>query len=143
MLSSIRGILAYPIPQLLEDIHFNQRLLMKSFFITDYFDGNQATCSVIYTAYHLTEAALPKNINDFVPIRQVIACHYVIVSSFIVIPKIDCFCVEVADMFLGIVSTAEVDVTIVHDLATLKDVEIGCTKGMVVGNPLLRRCSSS
>lgn len=96
---------------------------METFFVTNDLDGNKGAGLVINATYNLTEAAFPKDIDNLISISNMITDNYVIVSTFIIVAKIGGLSIKVADMLLGFVSTAEIDVLVVNNFSSFKDIK--------------------
>lgn len=60
------------LPDVIQDPHFNQRLVMKAFFISDDLDGHMLVGHVIQGAYHLPKAAFSNHFKDFIAIAYVV-----------------------------------------------------------------------
>lgn len=56
----------------IQNAHFNQRLMVESFLVSDQFDGYVFVGHVVQGAYHLSETALSNHLQDLVTISYVI-----------------------------------------------------------------------
>lgn len=63
------------LPQLIENSHFDQRLMMKSLLIANYLDRHKLICFVIERTYDLSEASLADDFENFITIADVIVNH--------------------------------------------------------------------
>lgn len=77
-----------PFPQILQDLDFNQRLVMEPLLISDYLDRNTLPGLMVSTLPNLTKRTLPKQAHDLVSIRQVIPLDHEIVPSLVIVPMV-------------------------------------------------------
>src|SRR5690242_5812128 len=127
-----------PFAQLLQDVNLDQSLLMESFLVADDLDGNKASCLMIDATYNLSEATLAEQVNDLVPIGEMVAKDYVIVTTIIIVSEVGGLRVEVTDMFLSILRAAEIDLFVVYNFASFKDVQVDHLQSLCWRNALLR-----
>ena len=66
-------VLWVPLAELLQDIDFNESLLMKSRLDSNEFDRGQAASFGVNTPNNLSEAPLPKDVDNFVSVCEMIA----------------------------------------------------------------------
>lgn len=59
-------------PQVVEDSHLHQSLVMEPFLVPDYFYGHVFVGHVIQSPDDLAEAALPDHLQDFVSVADVV-----------------------------------------------------------------------
>ena len=78
----------YPIAQLLQDVDFYQSLLMEPLLVSNDLDSHQSARLVINASDNLTKAAFPKDVDDFVSVREVISYSNTIIATIVVIAKV-------------------------------------------------------
>lgn len=61
---------------------------MKPLLVPDDLHCHDPSILMIHTPHDLPKAALPKHINDLVPIRQMIAKNDIVVASLVVVPEV-------------------------------------------------------
>lgn len=92
----------YPVLELFQDIDFNQRLLMKPLLVPDDLDSHQTPHLVVDAANNLAEAALAEEIDNLVPISEMVTHHDRIVAAFVIVAKVgSAGRGDVADVLLG------------------------------------------
>ena len=79
---------SYPFAKLLQNVYFNQGLLMESFLVADDLHSDQDARLVIDTPDHLPKASFAKDINNFVSIGKMVAWDDGVVAPFIVVAKV-------------------------------------------------------
>ena len=112
---------------------------MEPFLVADDLDGDKDARLVVDASHDLPKASLAEHIDNLVPIGKMIPRHNRIVSPVVVIAKVGCVGLHVAHHLGGVLSSAKVDVLIIHDFASLVDVEDGNPNGILGAHPLLSR----
>ena len=130
---------SYPFAKLLQNVYFNQGLLMESLLVADDFYGDQDARLVIDTPDHLPKTSLAKDINDFVSIGEMVAWDDGVVAPLVVVAKVGGGRLHVTDHFGGVLGPAEVDVLVIHNFTTLVDVENGNPDGVLRADALFGR----
>ncbi len=80
---------------------------------------------MVDAAHYLAKATFTKNINNFVSVSQVVAKHNVVVATVIVIAEIMRRCIEIANELLCFRGAAKVNLFVIDDFSTLKDIQVG------------------
>jgi hypothetical protein len=81
---------AYPFPQVVKYLNFDQSLVMETFFVSNYFDSHRFTSTMIAALKDLTERPFAQSINNFIAIRQVVMIDHKIISTLIIVAKVIC-----------------------------------------------------
>lgn len=112
---------------------------MESLLVADDLDSNNSTFFMVNASHDLAETALAQNVNDLIPIRQMIAHHNIVVAALIIVAEIvGASSVlasvlarlrrsgERADDLPCVARAGEVDafLLIIDDLAALEDIEL-------------------
>lgn len=120
-----------PFAKFLKNIDLNKRLLMEPFLVSDDFDGNENAEFMVNTPHYLSKTSLAENIYNFVSVREVVTGNNGVVSSLIVVPKVWCIRLQIANDLACILRSAEVDVVVIDYLATLIHVQHGDPNGIL------------
>ena len=78
----------HPFPQPPQNPHLHQSLLMKPLLIPNNLHRHDASLLMIHTPHHLAKTALTQQIHHFIPIRQMISKHDVIIPALVVVAVI-------------------------------------------------------
>lgn len=70
--------------QVQEDFDFDSRLMLKSLFIPDNLDRDKRLCLVIQALERLAETSAPEEAHHFIPVRQMVLHHHLIVAPLII-----------------------------------------------------------
>ena len=131
----------YPFAKLLQNVDFDKSLLVEPLLVPDDLDCHQDSELVVNASHNLAKTALSKNVDNLIPVCQVVTWHNGIVTALVIIPKIWLVRVQVADNFGCALCATEIHIIIVHNLATFVDVQHGDADRLVRANPLLRGSS--
>lgn len=108
--------------QLLQNVDFDQRLLVEPLLVPDDLDSHKLAELVIDTPDNLSETTLAEDVEDLVPVRQVVTEDNLIVPSIIVVTKVLGPRIQIANVLRCLLGAAKVNVVKFGNLATLKDV---------------------
>mmetsp|Transcript_55745 Transcript_55745/g.180990 ORF Transcript_55745/g.180990 Transcript_55745/m.180990 type:complete len:282 (-) Transcript_55745:420-1265(-) len=87
----IRGALDVALAQVLEDLHLDQRLVVKSFLVPDDLASHLSIRFVVESSDHLAKGSFTERAHDLVPIENVVVQHYEVIAALIVIGMVvDC-----------------------------------------------------
>lgn len=114
----------YPFAQLLENVDLDQSLLVESLLVANDLYSHKSAGLMVDTAHHLSEAALTKKVYNFVPVCEVVAENYVIVTAVVIVPEVGGLRIEVTDMLLCGLGATEVDLLVVDDFAPLENIQV-------------------
>mmetsp|Transcript_48637 Transcript_48637/g.125284 ORF Transcript_48637/g.125284 Transcript_48637/m.125284 type:complete len:217 (+) Transcript_48637:637-1287(+) len=81
----IRGALDVALAQVLEDLHLDQRLVVKSFLVPDDLASHLSIRFVVESSDHLAKGSFTERAHDLVPIENVVVQHYEVIAALIVI----------------------------------------------------------
>jgi len=98
---------------------------MEPLLIANDLDSDENPGLVVDAADNLAEAPLSEDVNNFVPVGQVVPRHDGVVATLIVVAKVGRLRVHITHYLGGVLSSAEVNVVVVDDLTALIDVQHG------------------
>jgi len=113
----------YPVAQLLQDIDFDESLLVESFLVPDDLDCHKSTLAVVNTPDNLTKASLSENVDYLVAVCEMVSRHNGVIPSFVVVAKVGLRRVEITHNLAGVLGPTKVDVLAVYNLSTLVNVK--------------------
>lgn len=58
----------HPFPQIIQDLDFNQGLVMEAFLVSNDLDGHRFTRAVVAAVQDLTKRAFTQNVDDLVAV---------------------------------------------------------------------------
>lgn len=82
--------MTYPFLQLLQDVHLDESLLVKTLLVTDDLDSDEAAGHVVDAANDLAERAFAKDVNDFVSEAEVVPNDNGVITTFVIVSMIAC-----------------------------------------------------
>lgn len=98
---------------------------MEPFLVTNDLDRFEPSRLVVYATHNLSEAALAKNINNFVSVCEMVSQDDVVIATFVVIAKVCGLRIQITNVLLGVLCSTEVDLLVIDDLASFEYVQIG------------------
>lgn len=103
-----------PFDEILENLNFDQSLMMKSLLVPNDLDRDHLTCTVISTLQHLSKRSFPQNVNDLVTIANVVVRDEQVVASIVVVSEVVCSIVFAGGKLRNIL-TGEIDLLVTCD----------------------------
>jgi hypothetical protein len=76
--------------KVIEDLDFDESLMMESLFVPNNLYCNRPSCSVISAAQHLAERTLPEAVHDLITITEMVTIDDEIVTTVIIIAVVVC-----------------------------------------------------
>jgi hypothetical protein len=110
-------IIRVVLSQVIEDVKFNSSLVMKSLLVSDDLDGDLFICLVVTAFKGLSKAALAQEIENLIPVDQVILQHNLVVTSVIIVTIIVLKLRRCPN--LGGIQPKEIDLAVVNYLGSL------------------------
>ena len=112
-----------PFLELLQKVHLDQSLLVKSFLIADDFNRDKTAGFVVNASHDLPKTSLAQHVDHLVPICEVVTDDNVVIAPIVIIAEIGSLRIEVAHMLLGMLRATEIDVFEVNNFSAFKDVQ--------------------
>lgn len=97
------------IPQVLADVEFHLGLMAEFLLVPDNFDCDELPSHVIFAFESLAEGAFAKEIQDFVPISEVVSQNNGVITLVVIVALIMWLSRLCVDFLLGIDRAKEVD----------------------------------
>ncbi len=80
--------LAYPFPQIVQDLDLHKRLMVEPLLVADNLDRYRLSCAVISAMQNLAERTFTKGVNDLVSECEVVVHDNKVVASLIVVAMV-------------------------------------------------------
>jgi len=93
-------VVGIPFTQLLENVDFDQSLLMEPLLVTNDLDRFESSRLMVYAAHDLSETTLSEHINDFVSVGKMVSKDNVVIATFVVVAKVRCLRIKVAEVLV-------------------------------------------